>query len=377
MAVYKPKRKGVESKYYVYEFVYQGKRFQGSTGATTRTLAREHEKQRRAELERAAAGLPSESKTQRIRTVAEVIKPYLEDYKLSHQPKSILFASGRLAQVEKVLGPVLLSDLTEARIRDYMRERKAHEISGRTINMEVGELSRAMGHKWSELWPKVKKLKEHKDVGKALAASQQTTLLKGLEDSRSPILRAVVPMLLLTGMRPGEATTLLWRQIDMLERKLTVGDAKSEAGTGRIIPINSDLARVIAKHRAWFIEQFGEPKPNHCVFPFGHPVPSDPFRPVTDITWAWDELRDRTKVRCRLHDLRHTFATSLAERGVPESTMLALMGHMSRAMLERYSHIRMTAKRTALDGITLWPKEEIPEGVPVKVPVPDMVSKIQ
>jgi len=29
--------------------------------------------------------------------------------------------------------------------------------------------------------------------------------------------------------------------------------------------------------------------------------------------------------------------------------MLALMGHMSRAMLERYSHIRMTAKRIAVE----------------------------
>lgn len=34
MAVYKPKRKGTESKYYVYEFVYQGKRFQGSKSIT-------------------------------------------------------------------------------------------------------------------------------------------------------------------------------------------------------------------------------------------------------------------------------------------------------------------------------------------------------
>ena len=35
----------------------------------------------------------------------------------------------------------------------------------------------------------------------------------------------------------------------------------------------------------------------------------------------------------------------MAEAGTPESTMLAIMGHMSRAMLERYSHIRMAAKR--------------------------------
>ena len=42
----------------------------------------------------------------------------------------------------------------------------------------------------------------------------------------------------------------------------------------------------------------------------------------------------------------------MAEAGVPESTMLAIMGHMSRAMLERYSHIRMAAKRTAVEALS-------------------------
>jgi hypothetical protein len=72
MAVYKPNRKGETSKYYVCEFVYQGKRFQESTGATTKTLAKEYEKRRRAEMERAAAGLPTQQRATRIRTVSDV-----------------------------------------------------------------------------------------------------------------------------------------------------------------------------------------------------------------------------------------------------------------------------------------------------------------
>jgi hypothetical protein len=59
MAVYRPQRKGEASKFYVREF-YQGKRFQESTGATSKTVAKEYEKRRRAELERAAAGLPTQ-----------------------------------------------------------------------------------------------------------------------------------------------------------------------------------------------------------------------------------------------------------------------------------------------------------------------------
>ena len=35
--------------------------------------------------------------------------------------------------------------------------------------MEIGELTRAIERKWSELWPKVRELEERKDVGKALS----------------------------------------------------------------------------------------------------------------------------------------------------------------------------------------------------------------
>src|SRR5258708_23931189 len=56
------------SKFYVCEFVYLGKRFQESTGSTSKTVAKECEKRRRAELERAAAGLRSEEHTSELQS---------------------------------------------------------------------------------------------------------------------------------------------------------------------------------------------------------------------------------------------------------------------------------------------------------------------
>jgi integrase len=369
MAVYRPKRKGETSKFYICEFGYQGKRFQESTGATTKTVAKEYEKRRKAELERAASGLPTEQKAARIRTVADVIKPYLEGYKLNHRAKSVLFAKGRLSQVEKALGNVVLSDLTEERIRSYIRQRQVEGISGRTINMELGELSRAIGQKWSVLWPKVRKLEERKDVGHALSPAEQRRLLEALDTSKSRMLQTLVPVLLLTGMRAGEALSLTWQQVDQMGLAITVGRAKTSSGTGRVIPINEELAPVLANRRAWFVERFGEPKRGDHLFPWGAPEPTDPSRHVTDVKHPWTELREHGGVACRLHDLRHTFATELAERGVPESTMLALMGHMSKAVLERYSQIRMAAKRNAVAGISLRRETVNSEVVPVKVPV--------
>lgn len=368
MAVYKPKRNGESSRFYICEFVYQGKRFQESTGATSKTVAKEYEKQRKAELERAAAGLPTEQKAKRIRTVSDVVEPYLESYGLNHRTHSVAFATGRLAQVKQRIGDVLLSDLTDERIKAYIRLRQSEGISGRTINMELGELSRAIGQPWSLLWPKVRKLEERKDVGRALSPEEQNRLLAGLKDRMvTPHLPTVLPLLLLTGMRISEALSLTWARVDLLGETLQVGRAKTSSGTGRVLPINGELASILAAHRAWFVERFGEPQPEHYLFPWGSP-PSDPTRHATDISRTWDTLRKDTGVECRLHDLRHSFATQLAEDDVPESTMLALMGHMSRSMLERYSHIRMAAKRRAVAGVTLL-RVENSELVPVKVPV--------
>jgi integrase len=51
----------------------------------------------------------------------------------------------------------------------------------------------------------------------------------------------------------------------------------------------------------------------------------------------------------RFHDLRHQVITELAEAGAPDATLMALAGHMSRRMLEHYSHVRTAAKRSAVE----------------------------
>jgi hypothetical protein len=38
--------------------------------------------------------------------------------------------------------------------------------------------------------------------------------------------------------------------------------------------------------------------------------------------------------------------------------MMAIAGHLSSAILERYSHIRMNAKRQAVESMSLKPKAE-------------------
>jgi integrase len=368
MALFQPtytdKKSGEKksSSYWWIDFTIGDKRIRESAETTRKTIAAQYEKTRRLELERALAGLPSEAPERRINTVDDLVAKYSDHYPINHRPKSVVFSKQRLAHVRRLLGGVLMPDLTEDRIRDYIKTRLCEGAGGRTINMELGELSRALGHKQSALWPKVRKLEENHDVGRALSPEEETRMLTAAahdeSPKRNPSLYPFLCIELSTGMRSGEAKTLRWLNVDLDSSVLVVGRSKTNAGKGRQIPFNGDLREVLEAHRRWYVLKIGEPKPEWYLFPGRqgkgtNPRPLDPTRPVGDITSASDTLRECCKVQCRLHDLRHTAATKMAEAGVPESTMLALMGHMSRAMLERYSHIRMKAKREAVKSLEL------------------------
>jgi integrase len=71
-------------------------------------------------------------------------------------------------------------------------------------------------------------------------------------------------------------------------------------------------------------------------------------------TWrtAWRNLTRKANLKgLRFHDLRHHCITKLAEAGVPDQTLMSIAGHVSRQMLEHYSHIRMEAKRDAVASL--------------------------
>ena len=104
--------------------------------------------------------------------------------------------------------------------------------------------------------------------------------------------------------------------------------------------------------------------------------PSDPTRPSVELKTARESIRTTVKVQCRWHDLRHTVCTKMAESGFPESTMLAIMGRMSRKMLERYSHIRMAAKRQAVEALRLPSRTVFSDEVPTKAPQSRQTQKL-
>jgi len=90
------------------------------------------------------------------------------------------------------------------------------------------------------------------------------------------------------------------------------------------------------------------------VFPAGKPQPTDPTLPPTSFKTVWTKVKKGAGVKGRWHDSRHTFITDLAESGeASDETIRDIAGHVSRQMLKHYSHIRMEAKRRAVDALVV------------------------
>ena len=162
-----------------------------------------------------------------------------------------------------------------------------------------------------------------------------------------------------TGMRVSEIRGLTWSQVDFLGSTLPVGKSKTAAGTGRVIPLNPRALAALTHWRGLFADV----QPEHFVFPhekYGlagnerKPCAweTEPNQPMHRWKVAWEGTRKASGVSCRFHDLRHTFISRLAESQASDSTIMALAGHVSRVMVERYSHIRMEAKRSAVNTLS-------------------------
>ena len=69
-------------------------------------------------------------------------------------------------------------------------------------------------------------------------------------------------------------------------------------------------------------------------------------------------------VGLRFHDLRHHSISELAESQASDSTIMAIAGHVSPKMLQHYSHVRIQAKRAALDSLSTRRMDSVNSGGP-------------
>ncbi len=370
MAVYRPKYtdkatgETKTSEIWWYEFTFAGRRIRESAKSVRKTIAKEAEKKRHLEIEQGFNAV-EDTRQERIRTIAELAKEYLEAYEVRHRSAS--FAEYALGHVKRLVGSRVVVDVDEQVVKDYQTARLKEKASAKTINEEVGFLLRLLGDQGDAIRARLRRqralrLRTAREVGKAYTADEKAAMLAAAREARSPAIYPALMLALNAGMRDSEIRGLQWERVDLTRAFLTVGNSKTEAGEGRTIPLNSSLLQALVAHAKWYTKEFGTIKPDWYVFPWGKPRPSDPTRPIVTLKTAWTNVRKKAGVTGRWHDNRHTLITDLAESDAGDEVIRDITGHVSKQMLRHYSHIRMTAKRKTLEGLVDKQPGESTEG---------------
>ena len=360
------------------DFSVNGERYRESLDTSDWRAAQSREKELIAQ---ASAGKLAPSSQQFARLAfSEVADRYLESRKVELSMRSFKKERQLLVHPRQFFGATSLNRIDSEGLFAYRDSRAKKGLKPSYLNMEMGVIRRVLkrGKRWHIVADDIRPLKERHDLGRALAPEQKLKLLRiaGSRPEWETAFFAAV-LALNTTMRGCEIKGLRWRDINFLDCALTIRRSKTEAGE-RVIPLNADAMGVILElHERAQIANAVEL--DHYVFPACENGRIDPTRSQESWRTAWRNLtqailcpacrklqsRSETcrNVECntdlrkiksslaglRFHDLRHHAITELAESQASDQTIMAIAGHVSPKMLAHYSHVRLAAKRSALD----------------------------
>ncbi len=171
---------------------------------------------------------------------------------------------------------------------------------------------------------------ELKRVGEVLREMEQ----EGIE---FPSSIAAVRLLTLTGCRLGEIMTLQWVHVDIAGKALRLPDSKTGA---KIVHLGQPAVEVLEK-----IERVAE---NPWVI-----VGAKASARLTDLQPFWQRVRARAGLKdVRIHDLRHTFASTAVSSGQGLPMIGKLLGHTQVQTTARYAHLAADPVRAAADEVS-------------------------
>jgi integrase len=351
-------------------FVLNGQRFRQSLGTKDWREAQAKEKE--------LIALASEGKlTQNSTTLARQSFGLAADDYVTARTLELAEASRAkekqlLVQLRAYFKQEPLKAITAKQITEYRAWRAEQKVGPATLNAELGILRRILkrARLWARVADDIRPLKEPNTIGKALTPEETQRLLKtaALRPEWETAYLAAV-LCLNTTARGCELKGLRWSDVDLFARSLTIRKSKTTAGE-RTVPLTDVACSVLGRLRSR-AEGFGAVEPTHYVFAAFVPkftfsgkrvidynvTEFDPTKSLKSWRSAWRTMTKKAGLPgFRFHDLRHCAITQLAESDASDSTIMAIAGHVSRRMLERYSHVRMEAKRKAMETLALSSK---------------------
>jgi integrase len=278
-------------------------------------------------------------------------------------PSTIRKRRGMINRLRTELGAVPLATLSAKHVDQWMgRMRAAVDEDGERVYSDT-----TIANHWSCLRA-ILRQGDRWDVASTRPTSQArpprrlsnrrptppTTAATAVLIARAtPDLRIAAMLAAYAGLRRGEIMALRWTDvvgtaIHVRRAAVDVGGGRHEhklpkSNEAREVRIDADLAAVLAAHRSDLERRSrdlgGTLAPDAFVLPrlvaaSNTPsVPSDPngqiARPLGWLTLAWSRHAEKCGAPdVRFHDLRHHYATELADEGVPWPVIQQQLGHL-------------------------------------------------
>jgi integrase len=180
----------------------------------------------------------------------------------------------------------------------------------------------------------VSNLPEHNDKLRWLTNDEEERLLAHAPE----YLRPIIIVALHTGMRRGEVLTMKWADLDFGQKLVRVTHTKNHRI--RYIPMNSRLEKLLDSMKPEATTWEKSP------YVFSNLETETKFK---DLSRAFEGTARRSGLEdVTFHTLRHTFASRLAQAGVPLNTVRELLGHGDMTVTMRYAHLAPNNLREAV-----------------------------
>jgi integrase len=320
-------------------FTYQGKQIKRSTETDDKKLAKRIFDKVKGEVAERKwfEKLPGED-----RTFAEMMERYMTEHSARNKaPGSHIRDKSLSDHLVGHFGELTLAEITPSKISEYKTKRRGEGASPRTLNYELALMSHAFNlaikeWEWVRENPvsRVAKEKVNNQIERWLTLEEQKNLL----DKSPQWLQEIILFAVNTGLRQSEILDLEWSRVDLTRKTITILEQKNQ---GRdTLPLSEGALKVL-QNRA-------EARLNGTKYVF-HTRNATRISSRNLLRGFYAAAEKAGIENLRFHDLRHTFATRLAQAGVDLYTVQKLGRWKSISMVTRYAHHHPESLRAGVE----------------------------
>ncbi len=274
-------------------------------------------------------------------TVGDLMARLQEDYEVQGR-KSLTTARYHWQPILKAFGGIVASELNPDMIRQYTMARKREGKANGTINRELAGLHRAfeLGRHSGVVQspPPISMLRETGIRQGTYTREEVERIVKVLP----PHLGPVVWFAYHTGRRRGEILQITWSDVNLEDGWITIRAATTKTGSPDRIPIAGELRALLM-----ICQQRALDAGANCSFVFQYRQ-----KPLKTFSRTWKLALTKCGLKDKLfHDLRRTAATDLVESGVSEQASMAITGHKTRSIFQRYNIVKSNTIREGMQRL--------------------------